>query len=231
MNRDIKGSSWLWQYPPPAIAPVWLSRSNPRRAASVDDLLTDWNGSEDLWVFAYGSLIWHPGFAWRERRLATVRGYHRSLCLWSHDHRGSPDNPGLVFGLDRGGCCRGVAFQIAASDVRTVFEMLWRREMVTGAYCPRWLTCHTKEAPVRGLVFLLNRACQEYAADVSDDRLLASVRNAVGHSGPCLDYVIETERALRARHRRYAPGRAGATPGPALLKPLSLAVRRTSGRT
>ena len=125
-------------------------QSPARRAASVDDLLTDWNGSEDLWVFAYGSLIWHPGFAWRERRLATVRGYHRSLCLWSHDHRGSPDNPGLVFGLDRGGCCRGVAFQIAASDVRTVFEMLWRREMVTGAYCPRWLTCHTKEAPVRG---------------------------------------------------------------------------------
>ena len=49
-----------------------------------------------------------------------------------------------------------------------------------------------------GLVFLLNRACEEYAADISDDRLLASVRNAVGQSGPCLDYVVETERALRA---------------------------------
>ena len=70
--------------------------------------------------------------------------------------------------------------------------------MVTGAYTPRWLACHTEQAPVRGLVFLLNRACQEYAADLSDDRLLASVRNAVGHSGPCLDYVVETERALRA---------------------------------
>ena len=143
MNRDIKGSSWLWQYPPPAIAPVWLSRAIPaRRAASVDDLLTDWNGSEDLWVFAYGSLIWH---AWRGRRLATVRGYHRSLCLWSHDHRGSPDNP-----VGDRACCRGVAFQIAASDVRTVFEMLWRREMVTGAYCPL-ADLPRLEAPVRGL--------------------------------------------------------------------------------
>ena len=85
-----------------------------RQALSVDDLLAGWNGVDDLWVFAYGSLIWHPGFAWRERRLATVRGYHRSLCLWSRDHRGSPDNPGLVFGLNRGGCCRGVAYQIAA---------------------------------------------------------------------------------------------------------------------
>ncbi|WP_032826637.1 gamma-glutamylcyclotransferase, partial [Bordetella holmesii] len=80
--------------------------------ASVDDLLRGWNRSEDLWVFAYGSLIWRPSFNWVERRLATVRGYHRSLCLWSHDHRGSPDLPGLVFGLDRGGCCRGVAYRI-----------------------------------------------------------------------------------------------------------------------
>ncbi|MGV2861274.1 gamma-glutamylcyclotransferase [Achromobacter sp. ESBL13] len=169
-----------------------------RQALSVDDLLAGWNGVDDLWVFAYGSLIWHPGFAWRERRLATVRGYHRSLCLWSRDHRGSPDNPGLVFGLNRGGCCRGVAYQIAAADVPDVFQALWRREMVTGAYTPRWLTCHTEAAPVRGLVFLLNRACDEYAADLCDDRLIASVRSAVGHSGPCLDYVVETERALRA---------------------------------
>ena len=186
MNRDIKGSSWLWQYPPPAIAPVWLSRSNPRRrAASVDDLLTDWNGSDDLWVFAYGSLIWHPGFAWRERRLATVRGYHRSLCLWSHDHRGSPDNPGLVFGLDRGGCCRG-----GLPDRRQR-----RADGLRDALAPRdgdgRLLPALADLPYQGsararLVFLLNRACQEYAADVSDDRLLASVRNAVGHSGPCL---------------------------------------------
>ena len=230
MNRDIKGSSWLWQYPPPAIAPVWLSRSNPRRrAASVDDLLTDWNGSDDLWVFAYGSLIWHPGFAWRERRLATVRGYHRSLCLWSHDHRGSPDNPGLVFGLDRGGCCRGVAFQIAASDVRTVFEMLWRREMVTGAYCPRWLTCHTKEAPVRGLVFLLNRACQEYAADVSDDRLLASVQRG-GPFWP-VPGLCDRNRARIARTASTICAWASWCDAWASPAETRLAVRRTSGRT
>lgn len=86
-------------------------------AGSARDLLAQWNGGEDVWVFAYGSLIWRPDFAWQERRLATVRGYHRSLCLWSHDHRGSPDNPGLVFGLDRGGCCRGVAFRVAGRDV------------------------------------------------------------------------------------------------------------------
>ncbi|QDJ37442.1 gamma-glutamylcyclotransferase [Bordetella hinzii] len=165
--------------------------------ASVDDLLLGWNGTEDLWVFAYGSLIWRPNFNWTERRLATVRGYHRSLCLWSHDHRGSPDLPGLVFGLDRGGCCRGVAYRIAAVDVVPTFRMLWAREMLRGAYVPRWLSCETDASAVRGLVFLLNRRCDDYARGISDDLLLDSVRRAVGQSGRCLDYVVQTEQALR----------------------------------
>ncbi|WP_144635923.1 gamma-glutamylcyclotransferase [Bordetella genomosp. 13] len=166
--------------------------------SSVEALLADWNGIDDIWVFGYGSLIWRPAFAWQERRLATVRGYHRSLCLWSHDHRGSPDAPGLVFGLDRGGCCRGVAFRVAAADVVPVFHALWQREMPNGAYVPRWLACSTEAGPVRGLVFLLNRGCSHYAGEISEDHLMASVRRAVGQSGACLDYVIETDRALRA---------------------------------
>lgn len=165
---------------------------------SVEDLLFDWNGTEDLWVFAYGSLIWRPNFNWQERRLATVRGYHRSLCLWSHDHRGSPDLPGLVFGLDRGGCCRGVAYRVSAADVPATFEMLWVREMERGAYTPRWLSCEAEGAPVKSLVFLLNRRCGDYARDLSDEHLLDAITRAVGRSGPCIDYVIETARALRA---------------------------------
>jgi len=165
--------------------------------ASIEALLADWNGCDDVWVFGYGSLIWRPGFAWQERRLATVKGYHRSLCLWSHDHRGSPDVPGLVFGLDRGGCCRGVVFRVPAADVVPVFQALWVREMPNGAYVPRWLNCSTSAGPVRGLVFLLNRDCRQYAGGLNEDHLMAVVRRAVGQSGPCLDYVIETDRALR----------------------------------
>ncbi|AWP76693.1 gamma-glutamylcyclotransferase [Bordetella bronchiseptica] len=165
-------------------------------AGSARDLLAQWNGGEDVWVFAYGSLIWRPDFAWQERRLATVRGYHRSLCLWSHDHRGSPDNPGLVFGLDRGGCCRGVAFRVAGRDVPEVFQALWHREMSGGAYKPRWLRCHTGQAPVRGLAFVPDRRCRHYAGALSDELLIRAVRQAVGRSGACLDYVRETHRAL-----------------------------------
>ncbi|SUV67708.1 cation transport-associated protein [Bordetella avium] len=174
-----------------------LPSADSPQAASINDLLLGWDGEKDLWVFAYGSLIWRPNFSWQERRLATVRGYHRSLCLWSHDHRGSPDLPGLVFGLDRGGCCRGVAYRIAAADVLPTFDMLWQREMVRGAYVPRWLNCETEAEAVRDLVFLLNRRCDDYAQGLSDDLLLDAVRRAVGQSGRCLDYVVQTERALR----------------------------------
>jgi cation transport protein ChaC len=165
---------------------------------TLGGLLRHWNGTDDLWVFAYGSLIWRPGFIWQERRLATVRGYHRSLCLWSRHHRGSHDSPGLVFGLDRGGCCRGVAFRVAAADVPQVFAALWDREMIDGAYAPRWLTCQSEQGPVTGLVFLLNRACSDYAGAVDEERRLAAIRTAVGLSGACLDYVVETDKALRA---------------------------------
>ncbi|OZI20100.1 gamma-glutamylcyclotransferase [Bordetella genomosp. 9] len=166
-------------------------------AALPDGFPGSWDGKADLWVFAYGSLIWRPGFPWQERRLASIHGYHRSLCLWSRHHRGSDQAPGLVFGLNRGGCCRGVVFRIGAADVPAAFAGLWEREMIGGAYTPRWLVCHSEQGPVAGLAFLLNRACADYAGDVAEERRLDVIRTAVGRSGACLDYVLETERALR----------------------------------
>ncbi|WP_233238484.1 gamma-glutamylcyclotransferase [Bordetella sp. LUAb4] len=165
---------------------------------SLDSVLGHWNGADDLWVFAYGSLIWRPGFAWQERRITTVKGYHRSLCLWSHHHRGSREIPGLVFGLNRGGCCRGVAFRVAAADVPQAFAALWEREMIDSAYTPRWLNCHSDDGCVSGLVFVLNRGCANYAGELTEENRMAAIRNAVGRSGACLEYVVETDKALRA---------------------------------
>jgi cation transport protein ChaC len=179
--------------PPETPEPV----KNPS-CMSVDGVLAGWNGTDDLWVFAYGSLIWRPCFPSAERRLVTVHGYHRSLCIWSHDHRGSPEMPGLVFGLKRGGCCRGVAYRIASEHVRDTFQALWTREMLTGAYRPSWVSCDSRGVSVRALVFLLNRDCREYAGSLPDDHLLAVVKRAVGVSGACLDYVLQTDLALRA---------------------------------
>ena len=93
--------------------------------------------SEPAWIFAYGSLMWDPGFVFEAVELATIFGYHRRFCIYSHIYRGTPQHPGLVFGLDRGGSCQGRAFQIAPSAAREVLGMVWDREMIYEVYLPR----------------------------------------------------------------------------------------------
>src|SRR3954470_22656534 len=92
---------------------------------------------DDLWVFGYGSLMWRPGFRFVERHRAELHGYHRSLCIFSHVHRGTPQAPGLVLGLDRGGRCRGIAFSIAPEDRETTIAYLREREQATAVYLER----------------------------------------------------------------------------------------------
>src|SRR4026209_2875606 len=85
----------------------------------------------DLWVFGYGSLIWNPGFEFLEQKPARLIGEHRSLCIYSMVHRGTPEKPGLVLGLDRGGACRGVAFRVAEKNRTATIAYLREREQVT----------------------------------------------------------------------------------------------------
>jgi cation transport protein ChaC len=152
---------------------------------------------QDIWIYGYGSLIWRPEFDYLERRLATLRGYHRALCLWSRVNRGTPESPGLVFGLDRGGSCRGVVYRLDSSLVPKFFPLLWAREMSTGAYLPRWLSCSTDEGTVQALVFVMNRAGPAYIPTLPEAEILAIVRRASGRYGPCIDYVLQTADALR----------------------------------
>ena len=108
--------------------------------------LTEWHAQAgDLWLFGYASLIWRPDFEYAERRPARVHGWHRALKMWSRVNRGSPECPGLVFGMLPGGSCQGVVFRVSREGALKTMEQLWAREMPTGVYDPRWLPCVTPQ--------------------------------------------------------------------------------------
>src|SRR5260370_40018264 len=92
-------------------------------------------GSEPVWVFAYGSLMWNPEIGFAEARRGVLHGYHRSFCLYSRDYRGTPERPGLVLGLDRGGSCRGIVYRLGPDRVGEALDRIWAREM-TGVGFP-----------------------------------------------------------------------------------------------
>ncbi|MCX5589761.1 gamma-glutamylcyclotransferase [Alcaligenes endophyticus] len=173
--------------------------SDAERKASLHASLSEvgWTPCQDVWVYGYGSLIWRPEFDFSEQRQALLRGYHRALCLWSRINRGTPEEPGLVFGLDVGGSCRGMAFRIPGSMVPDAFDALWQREMPSGAYIPRWLRCHTSEGDIRALVFTMNRKTDAYVPRMPDEQLMQVVHRARGINGPCIEYVLETASALQ----------------------------------
>lgn len=154
---------------------------------------------DDIWVFGYGSLIWRPGFAFVERHPATLRGYHRSLCVLSHVHRGTRERPGLVLGLDRGGACRGVVYRVAAAEVDAVIAYLREREQATAVYLERYTPVRLDDGrTVRALVYVADRGHEQYAGRLPQEELLRLVRQGVGVSGPNPDYVRHTHEHLVA---------------------------------
>ncbi len=153
----------------------------------------------DFWVFAYGSLMWRPGFDHVESVTAHLSGARRTLCVWSHVHRGTPERPGLVLGLDRGGSCRGVAYRVAGRDRDAVIAYLRERELVTDVYREVWRPIRL-DTPgrdtVRALTYLVDRSHRQYAGLLSPEAILAHVRGGHGRSGANADYVINTVRHL-----------------------------------
>ncbi|ABC23573.1 ChaC-like protein [Rhodospirillum rubrum ATCC 11170] len=166
--------------------------------ASLEETLAHRPGGGDVWLFAYGSLIWNPAFHFAERQVGTVRGWHRRFCLSSTLGRGTPDCPGLVLGLDRGGACRGVAFRIPAALVRAELAVVWCREMLTASYTPRWARVSLGGTRVPAIVFTINRADPHYAPGLDDATVAARLAVARGEFGAASDYLFNTLRALDA---------------------------------
>jgi cation transport protein ChaC len=163
----------------------------------LEHTLRGWDASEDLWVFGYASLIWNPDIEHVERRPADVRGYHRALKMWSRINRGTPLTPGLVFALLAGGSCKGMVFRVPRQQALAELDKLWRREMPTGVYDPKWLPCRTDQGPVRALAFTLSRHSPNFTGELEPSQLVTILRDARGRYGSTLDYVLRTEACLR----------------------------------
>ncbi len=184
--------------------------------ASLAATLQRWDGHSPVWVFGYGSLIWNPCVNVAAQTKARLYGYHRELCLWTPLGRGSRDNPGLVFGLERGGSCHGVALAVPADHVREGLRLMWRREMLSGAYRPRWVRLRTEAGVLRAIAFVMNCGHDRYAGLIDEATKVTAVATAVGALGSCYEYVASTldhlaELGLRDPHleriRRLAEAR------------------------
>jgi cation transport protein ChaC len=177
----------------------------------------------DFWVFGYGSLIWRPGFAHSAVRPAMLHGFHRRFCVYSHRYRGTPDTPGLVLGLARGGSCRGLAYQVPVAEGEAVMDYLYEREMVLGVYDPRWLKVALDDGRVvRAAGFVVDPTHPQYAGRLSLDAMADLILQGEGKGGTCLDYLRNTVHHLealdmhdRALHRllRHVERRRGGPAG------------------
>ena len=155
----------------------------------------------DLWVFGYGSLMWRPGFAFIEQVPARLIGEHRALCVYSFVHRGTPEKPGLVLGLDRGGACRGIAFRVAEKNRAATIAYLREREQVTSVYREVkrsvWLENEARQR-VSALAYVVDRGHVQYAGRLSPADQLRHVLQGHGQSGVNRDYVLATVKAIEA---------------------------------
>lgn len=145
------------------------------------------------WVFGYGSLIWNPGFAHVAAVPARLNGAHRSLCVYSHRHRGTIAQPGLVFGLTQGGSCHGMAFAVAPEEWPAAYDYLVAREQDAGVYRETMRALRLQDGQsVSGLVFMADPGHAQFAGKLPLAEQLAIVRRAHGQSGANIDYVLAT---------------------------------------
>jgi len=152
----------------------------------------------EVWIFGYASLMWRPDVAYIDRRLGIVRGYQRRLNVWTIRARGTPEHPGLGFGLERNenGSCQGVVYCLDVQAREQDLAALWEREMTTGIYRPSWLTVETGEGNVEAITFVVDEAHPQYADSLTQEQMAAAIAGAHGEWGSCHDYLRHTMREL-----------------------------------
>ena len=177
--------------------PGWRMDHDAREANRQSVLGGRWD--QDLWVFAYGSLIWDPAVQLDEYRYGTLSGWQRRFCMRLQNGRGSYDQPGLMAALDQGGQCDGVVFRIPAPLVEPETRYMWRREMFAGSYRPRFMTVDTPQGAVEALVFVIDQSNHRYIPELSEDtaaQMIAVAEGSLGTNFAYLDSLIQNLRVL-----------------------------------
>jgi cation transport protein ChaC len=169
------------------------------REASLKEALARYAPGEDAWVFAYGSLMWNPVIEFAEATPCLVEGMHRSFCFWTPMGRGTPELPGLMLALERGGSCEGIAYRLAAPQVRSELAIVWNREMLAGVYKPHWVPARLRDGrTVTAVTFEVDTGHCQYCGDLSMERTAHHLAFAEGRRGPCRDYLANTAAHARA---------------------------------
>lgn len=163
----------------------------------LEQALAHWQASQQpLWIFGYASLLWKREFNAVEARRATVSGWHRAFRMRSRVNRGSVACPGLVFALMAGGSCVGQVFRVQTGTELKVMQDLWAREMPTGVYDPRWLSCRTPDGRVQALAFTLPHHHPSHTGRLNDEAMLNILQRARGRYGTTLEYLLQTATQL-----------------------------------
>ncbi len=214
ITRDALRDGSLIEAARKRVPPGMKVRTDAEIAACLDTMLAGHPAREDVWLFGYGSLMWNPAMHFAKQRAGTVRGWHRSYCLWLEAGRGSPQNPGLMLGLDRGGMAAGALFRVPGHQAREELLLPFRRELFTFSYEPRWVSVAASGGPVRAITFVVNRTGPRYVRRLDLERVAQYVATASGALGSCMEYLSHTlasldalglnDRMLREVHRLCA---------------------------
>jgi cation transport protein ChaC len=150
----------------------------------------------DIWVFAYGSLLWKPGFKYIDSKIGTLNGYHRDFCVKAHSHRGTPDRCGLVLSIIKGGTCQGILYKVKESNWDSVLDYLCQREMKTEPYLLKCLTVNCEDADVQAYSFIIDINSSHYIDNLNPEEKANIINKAHGCSGSNKEYFLKTLERL-----------------------------------
>lgn len=175
--------------------------SSEEREASRKVAMQHHRPGDELWVFAYGSLMWNPAIEYSEAQPCRVDGWRRSFCFWTPMGRGTPELPGLMLALEQGGRCEGIAYRLAPQQVDSELQLLWNREMLAGVYQAQWVSTLLRDGrTVTAVTFVIDTAHCQYCGDLPIERAAHHIAFAEGRRGACRDYLANTAAHARALH-------------------------------